>query len=56
MNAAVSASVVLASRLPDDISVFSVMLFSVVLFALFPVLRHRLQVTHSLICARCSQC
>jgi phosphatidylinositol glycan class C protein len=43
MNAAVSASVVLASRLPDDISVFSVMLFSVVLFALFPVLRHRLQ-------------
>jgi len=47
INAAISASVVLASRLPDDISVFSLMLYAVVLFAMFPVLRHRLQVSVS---------
>ncbi|KAI6153576.1 phosphatidylinositol N-acetylglucosaminyltransferase [Pisolithus tinctorius] len=41
MNAAVSSSVVLASRLPDDLSVFSLVLFAVHLFALFPMLRHR---------------
>jgi len=41
MNAAISASVVLASRLPDDLSVFSLVLFAVQLFALFPLLRHR---------------
>ena len=45
INAAISASVVLASRLPDDISVFALMLYAVVLFAMFPVLRHRLQVS-----------
>ena len=44
INAAISASVVLASRLPDDISVFALMLYAIVLFAMFPVLRHRLQV------------
>lgn len=44
MNAAVSAAVVLASRLRDDLSVFALTLFSVQLFALFPILRHRLQV------------
>lgn len=44
MNAAISSSVVLASRLSDDLSVFAVMLFSVQLFALFPMLRRRLQV------------
>ncbi|KAI0936332.1 hypothetical protein AcV5_004499 [Taiwanofungus camphoratus] len=43
MNAAISSSVVLASRLSDDLSVFAVMLFSVQLFALFPMLRRRLQ-------------
>lgn len=43
MNAAVSASVVLASRLTTDISVFALMLFSIQAFALFPMLRHRLQ-------------
>ncbi|KAH9946630.1 phosphatidylinositol N-acetylglucosaminyltransferase [Amylocystis lapponica] len=43
MNAAISASVVLASRLTDDLSVFALMLFSVPLFALFPMLRRRLQ-------------
>ncbi|KAN0100634.1 Phosphatidylinositol N-acetylglucosaminyltransferase subunit C [Tylopilus felleus] len=41
MNAAISSSVVLASRLPDDLSVFSLVLFAVQLFALFPMLRHR---------------
>jgi len=41
LNAAMSSSVVLASRLPDDLSVFSLVLFAVQLFALFPLLRHR---------------
>ncbi|KIJ68432.1 hypothetical protein HYDPIDRAFT_173158 [Hydnomerulius pinastri MD-312] len=41
MNAAISSSIVLASRLPDDLSVFSLVLFAVQLFALFPILRHR---------------
>ncbi|OBZ79790.1 Phosphatidylinositol N-acetylglucosaminyltransferase GPI2 subunit [Grifola frondosa] len=43
MNAAMSSSVVLASRLSDDLSVFALILFSVQLFALFPMLRRRLQ-------------
>ncbi|CAE6519609.1 unnamed protein product [Rhizoctonia solani] len=43
INAAVSASVVLASRLQTDIAVFSLMLYAVQSFALFPVLRQRLQ-------------
>ncbi|KAI0068362.1 phosphatidylinositol N-acetylglucosaminyltransferase [Artomyces pyxidatus] len=47
MNAAISAAVVLASRLRDDLSVFALVLFSVQLFALFPILRHRLQATPS---------
>lgn len=44
VNAAISASVVLASRLVDDVSVFALMLFSIEAFALFPLLRRRLQV------------
>lgn len=44
MNAAISSSVVLASRLSDDLSVFALVLFAVQLFALFPMLRRRLQV------------
>jgi phosphatidylinositol glycan class C protein len=44
MNAAVSASVVLASRLADNLSVFALVLFSVQLFALYPMLRRRFQV------------
>jgi len=44
MNAAVSASVVLASRLCTDVAVFALALFSVEAFALFPMLRQRLQV------------
>ncbi|KAH9835568.1 phosphatidylinositol N-acetylglucosaminyltransferase [Rhodofomes roseus] len=43
MNAAISSSVVLASRLPSDLSVFGLTLVSVQLFALFPMLRRRLQ-------------
>ncbi|KAI8995618.1 phosphatidylinositol N-acetylglucosaminyltransferase [Trametes punicea] len=44
-NAAISSSVVLASRLTDDISVFGLILFSVQSFALFPMLRRRIQAT-----------
>lgn len=43
INAAISAAVVLASRLHEDLAVFALMLFSVEAFALFPVLRRRLQ-------------
>ncbi|KAJ7240984.1 phosphatidylinositol N-acetylglucosaminyltransferase subunit C [Mycena rebaudengoi] len=42
MNAAISASVVLASRVANDLAVFALILFSVQAFALFPQLRHRL--------------
>ncbi|KLO20275.1 phosphatidylinositol N-acetylglucosaminyltransferase [Schizopora paradoxa] len=45
MNAAMSGSVVLASRLQDDISVFALMLFSIQMFALFPILRTRILLT-----------
>lgn len=45
MNAAMSASVVLASRLPDDVSVFALMLFSIQMFAFLPILRTRLLVS-----------
>ncbi|KAF8267331.1 phosphatidylinositol N-acetylglucosaminyltransferase [Lactarius quietus] len=45
INAAISAAVVLASRLHEDLAVFALMLFSVEAFALFPVLRRRLQPT-----------
>jgi phosphatidylinositol N-acetylglucosaminyltransferase subunit C len=44
MNAAVSASVGLASRLSTNLSVFALVLFSILSFALFPILRRRLQV------------
>lgn len=43
MNAAISSGVVLASRLPSDVCVFALTLFSVQTFALFPLLRRRLQ-------------
>ncbi len=45
MNAAISSSVVLASRLQEDLAVFSLILFSVQVFALFPILRRRFQVS-----------
>ena len=44
MNAAISASVVLASRLKTNSGVFGLVLFAVLLFALFPILKKRLQV------------
>ena len=44
INAAISAVVVLASRLHDDLAVFALMLFSVEAFALFPIFRRRIQV------------
>jgi len=43
MNAAISSSVVLASRLSTDLAVFALILFSVQSFTLFPMLRRRLQ-------------
>ncbi|KAJ6610893.1 phosphatidylinositol N-acetylglucosaminyltransferase [Mycena sp. CBHHK59/15] len=46
MNAAISASVVLASRLANDLAVFALILFSVQAFALFPRLRRRLGSCH----------
>ena len=49
MNAAVSASAVLASRLTTDIAVFGLMLFSIQAFALFPILRYRFQVIRNLL-------
>jgi len=49
MNAAISSSVVLASRLSDDLAVFALILFSVQAFALFPMLRQRLQVTPTIL-------
>lgn len=44
MNAAISSSVVLASRLADDQSVFALTILSIQAFGLFPILRRRLQV------------
>jgi len=49
MNAAISSSVVLASRLSNDLAVFALILFSVQAFALFPMLRQRLQATPTLL-------
>ena len=45
INAAISAVVVLASRLHDDLAVFALMLFSVEAFALVPIFRRRIQVS-----------
>lgn len=47
MNAAISASVVLASRLSSNLAVFALILFSVQLFALYPFLRMVLEVRNS---------
>ncbi|OCH96175.1 phosphatidylinositol N-acetylglucosaminyltransferase [Obba rivulosa] len=49
INAAISSSVVLASRLPNDLSVFALVLFAVQSFAMFPILRRRLQSTDPLL-------
>jgi len=45
INAGISAVVVLASRLHNDLAVFALMLFSVEAFALFPIFRRRIQVS-----------
>ncbi|KAL7754254.1 glycosylphosphatidylinositol anchor biosynthesis [Sorochytrium milnesiophthora] len=42
MNAAIFASVLLASRLPTTLHVFALMLFAVIWFALFPIFRRHL--------------
>ena len=44
MNAAISTGVVLASRLRSNLQAFALVLSSVLLFALFPLLRKRMQV------------
>ncbi|KIK71027.1 hypothetical protein GYMLUDRAFT_185305 [Collybiopsis luxurians FD-317 M1] len=43
MNAAISSSVVLASRLSNDLAVFALIQFSVQSFTLYPMLRRRLR-------------
>ncbi|EIW86697.1 GPI2-domain-containing protein [Coniophora puteana RWD-64-598 SS2] len=43
LNAAIGSSTLLASRLRDDLAVFSLVFFSVQLFSLFPRLRRQLQ-------------
>ncbi|KIY69575.1 phosphatidylinositol N-acetylglucosaminyltransferase [Cylindrobasidium torrendii FP15055 ss-10] len=48
MNAAIASSVVLASRLQQDVAVFALILFSVQVFALSPMLRRRFQHTSHL--------
>jgi len=48
-NAAVSASVVLASRLTTDFAVFALTLLSIQAFALFPILCHRLRASPTVI-------
>ena len=45
LNAAVSASTVLASRLPSVLHVFSLLLFSLLWFALFPILLQSIRVS-----------
>jgi phosphatidylinositol glycan class C protein len=44
MNAAISASVVLASRLKSNLDVFSLVILAVMLFSLFPLVREQLKV------------
>ncbi|KAH6572509.1 hypothetical protein BASA50_010684 [Batrachochytrium salamandrivorans] len=46
INAAMFASVLLASRLSSNVSVFGLMLLAVQLFALFPILRRSLRERH----------
>ena len=45
VNAGMAASVLLSSRLADDISVFALMVFSIQMLALFPILRTRMLVS-----------
>lgn len=52
MNAAIVASVVLASRLDTDISVFALILFAVQSFILYPILKTRVQVSREFVIMR----
>ncbi|KZS92974.1 phosphatidylinositol N-acetylglucosaminyltransferase [Sistotremastrum niveocremeum HHB9708] len=49
MNAGLAASIVLCSRLSDNLSVFALVLFSLELFGLFPIFRNQLKITSSVI-------
>lgn len=49
LNAAISASVVLASRLEENAQVFALLFFSVTWFALFPIIRPRLPVSQTVL-------
>merc|ERR1712137_547593 len=43
LNAAIFASVLLGSRLPSTVHVFQLMFLAILLFALFPIMRHYLK-------------
>jgi len=43
LNAAIFASVLLASRLPSNIHVFAIISIAIEMFALFPIMRHHLK-------------
>jgi len=45
LNGAIFASVMLGSRLQTSLHVFTLLTFSIELFALFPILRHHLKVS-----------
>lgn len=44
LNAAIFASVLLASRLPSNLHVFALISIAIEIFALFPILRHYIKV------------
>ena len=44
LNAAIFASVLLGSRLPSTVHVFALIFLAIILFALFPIMRHHLRV------------
>jgi hypothetical protein len=44
LNAAIFASVLLASRLPSNLHVFALISIAIEVFALFPIMRHHLKV------------
>ena len=45
LNAAIFASVLLGSRLPSNLHVFTLIFLAIELFALFPIMRHHLRVS-----------
>jgi phosphatidylinositol glycan class C protein len=48
LNAAIFASVLLGSRLSGSMQVFTLLCFAVLIFALFPMIRHHVKVLVSL--------